>query len=171
MTRLLSILESYDSWCLAHMESTLCWLEEWLSISQRATEITLLSAYVVFDSLSSLWGVAFSIFNGTILAVFIFSDATQRRSLRSSWLFPRMISQVVFLSLNVPGAFYPPIHLRDIAFCAAYLSLLLFYYSIAISSSGERGRKRKLAAKKLKELFAGWVPEPLPPPEPALGRI
>ena len=38
---------------------------------------------------------------------------------------------------------------------------MFFMYVVAANSEGERGRKRKLAWSKLKELFS-WFPEPVP---------
>jgi hypothetical protein len=58
---------------------------------------------------------------------------------------------------------FPPYKgkLIDIGFPLADIAFTLFLYVVASNCGGERGRKRKMAWAKLKELFS-WLPEPQP---------
>lgn len=74
----------------------------------------------------------------------------------------RVMGSIFILGLTAVPVLAPPHLKRDALLVAGNLCYVLVIYSTDLPSGGEPGKRRKLALAKLKELFGGWMPEPVP---------
>lgn len=168
----MSILIAYDSWALAKVKVVLDWLYEWLSISQKVVERVCIVGYATGNGLEIVGIVkhevhlplGFEIFMACMITAWMWhfhcipsSDRTFFNT--SGGMVARMLWHVFVLlsciSFCESKTIFSTGHIME---DASYVSML---YLFAVNSDGERGRKRKLALSKLKELFS-WLPEPVP---------
>jgi len=169
----------YDHWCLGNTRATLLWIEEWLSLSQRRIEYMMILFYgftagisVVVSAIrpygSSLVGMSIFMFALIVWSMFRMSnvpDVVRKHRSNDDISLIRLALQIlmwgaVVWEVVVFHRTHAPI--VDLAEPARNVDYVLFVYSISVSTKGEKGRRRKLALEKLKELFGtDWMPKPL----------
>ena len=172
-------LIAYDRWCLDRVEALLKSLEEWFSISQKRAEQGMIAIYTVLSVVGcftlktlplSVRCESFVVFLGLAWLMYVTMhrrSAWERRLLRYMKIGPvyRMFLQMIILYTMAINLFASPHYPSDLITAAAQLVFLLFCLSTCICSDGKRGRKRKLALAKLKELFGSeWIPKPVSVP-------
>lgn len=156
-----------DAWWIARMEAALCWLNEWLSITLR--RVALILAGVVFGCgtfweirMHCRWALVIDAVFPLLLAWYSFEPEKERvarwRGKFFSWW---RGTEGVLLPLDVALIWVPP-HMQyywivPIGTCACFLLITV----LACRETGERGRRRKAALAKIKEMFgAGWIVPP-----------
>jgi hypothetical protein len=173
MNRFLYVVCVIDEF-LCHMaESVVVFLEEWLSVSQRQIEWSLIGAYICIGAFGNYHG-RFYVFMLTIhLAANTIAGYCMALTgrLRQTTLFyhryevsSRLVRMATTsaMALIIPLQFIRPIHWGiDIANATAAAVFIAFFFVIAVVRTGRRGRRRKLALAKLKSLFGGiQIPQP-----------
>jgi hypothetical protein len=158
----MGIIERFDTWTIEHLESFLDWLNEWLSISQKTVERVLTLIYFIREGLffAKHHNVTLLIMGMFIVLIMvgrtILMDKRTRLKLRySEWKWRFLI-----LSMNLLSVAIPPYGFNLITEIMG-LSFAVFNYVFVCSVDGEKGRRRKMALSKLKELFS-WLPDPIP---------
>jgi hypothetical protein len=165
-------IERYDGWVRGKVKSCLDWLYEWLSISQKAVERSLIFIYALASAILIMSAARHEInipiwMQSLISLLMIFflwdwhTDPSTVRSIKHTHSY-HAIFRVLWQFMALTSLF-PPYKgkLIDIGFPLADIAFTLFLYVVASNCGGERGRKRKMAWAKLKELFS-WLPEPQP---------
>jgi hypothetical protein len=169
----MNIIERYDSWVRNCVKDALDWLNEWFSISQKMVERTLIGIYAI-ASVMMISGVYISHLHTSyvwiwailqlwmifILYMYHIDSSTMRRIKHNNSI--SALSRMTWYFLILFAAL-PPYKqwLMDIGLPISDMTFLLVLYVVSVNSDGQRGRKRKLALAKLKELFS-WLPEPVP---------
>jgi hypothetical protein len=170
-------LAAYDRWCSDRVEGVLVWLEEWISLSQKWAERGLLAVYVgaylsTVDWTSVLVGSTRVLGQVLGLAVVAFMmwrmhrRPAMRRGLYKNDSFGCMrVCVQAMIVLVIAAALVGGRGPQKWCVSTAQLSFLIFYYLVDIGSTGQRGRKCKIAWAELKKLFGTeWMPKPLMAP-------
>jgi hypothetical protein len=172
----MNFIERYDEWVRARVKDALDWLFEWLSVSQKAVERILIITYVVGRTLEAVAefshraprglnkgvGVADCVFSILIVLIMLgwhFSPKTER--IMAHVARPGYILRIMWQPLVIATAADLEIDSYHIGHFAQVTAFTLALYVFACNSDGQRGRKRKMAWAKLKELFS-WLPNPQP---------
>jgi hypothetical protein len=176
---------AYDWWCSDRIEAALTWLDEWLSIPQKRVEQSMIVIFCIASFIGPLIGLLKQ-FDGHAAIMLLIYELTGFRlvgtvfiaqlmwwmhrrpaAMRGIWKrrpsMGRVFFQLFFFFICFCFWLTLP-HLVAVEESVVQVVMLLFYYVADIGSTGQRGRKRKLALAKLKELFGGWLPNPLPVP-------
>jgi hypothetical protein len=168
-------IQRYDEWVRGRVKAVLDWLYEWLSISQKVVERSLIAAYVIGRILEMagvvlhesheepLWVIVFvAVFFAGVLWRIHTEPSTVRTTILSSlpiFLPLKMMWQLFAFLAIISIAKGRGVY--DIGWMIDDVTWVLLWYVFSVNSDGEKGRKRKMAWAKLKELFA-WLPEPQP---------
>ena len=155
---------AYDRWCDRVIAVALLWLEEWLSIKQKAVERFIMGLYTCILLSPSSWRVRIS---NIALAAFMLGlmwsfhrrpaaerGVARRIDMLALW---RALLQLTTLVGSVIEACLLPYNMTLVL-----LPLwIVFIYVTDISNHGHPGRRRKLALAELKKLFGTeWMPKP-----------
>lgn len=167
MNTALYLIVSYDLYWLRGVIVLLLWLEEWLGISQTTAERAMIVVYIAITNFDhtrwgdfdqARWGV--SLISGIMMWLMHISAHREPPSVFVCVI--RGSLQIVLLLAVVLSTLLAPHRWTDVAVISAHLVFMVFWYSTAFRSNGQRGRRRKLALDKLKALFGdlGWLPAP-----------
>jgi hypothetical protein len=166
----------FDYW-LRHsvVKPVLRWLYEWLSISQKTVELSLICVYVV----SSVGMVSYAMQTDVKVPIAVWvicqilmvrimisyhRDSDQNRAAKHLNGFAcilRFFWVVITAIVAMPPYGYGLHRLSAVSMTVGDAGFMIFLFVVATNCGGERGRKRKLALAKLKELFS-WLPDPQP---------
>jgi len=164
-------LIDYDAWFFHSVEGLLKWLDEWLSISQKHAEQSMIALYLILTMIPPKWTL--SVVLVKIAEAFCISPlmwlmhirpAAIRRYTQGSRFqaVNRLILQGVFGVIAAVVFFMSPHQWTDAPMAVAQVVYVVFFYATDITSDGERGRRRKAALAELKKMFGTeWIPKPL----------
>ena len=170
---------AYDGWLRGRTTALLDWLYEWLSISQKVVERTLIGVYIVGSLVlvvasamlvhSYLIPPILTILELQMVAMLIRyhrQPSTVRTALHRLYgaHLVRLFWQILALLALVNAVSHHPTVgnvVYDFSVVVLNTTYMTFLYVVASNCDGERGRRRKLAWSKLKELFS-WLPDPVP---------
>lgn len=169
----MELLVAYDRWCEGRVRALLLFLEELFSISQKHAERGMIAFYLVLVAsppYRTKMSFPIQMCGACLVASLMWVQHRRPEALRERarldptvYACARIIIQFLFGSLFVFDLVSPD---RAIAAAASQAVYLIFYYMIDITSNGERGRRRKLAWAKIKELFGTeWMPKPAMAPQ------
>lgn len=162
------MLTAFDDWVLRRTDSTLDFLLDWFSISQKFVERVLIGLF----ALSGIYDIAATASEGRAfptwaiiilyfgMGLVMLSDHNASTSERAVCRTIRRGSRLGWLMVVILAAL-PPYRLSDLGYVLSRLAVYAFLYVYVSNCNGKRGRKRKMAWSKLKELFT-WLPEPQP---------
>ena len=162
----------WDLFLVARVMDAVEWLEGWLSFSQKRIEQTIWLASIGASVVACFYICSRLPSMLPLCAIFIpymawlqYRQLRMPASVRLMRLFSRRgVFNRLFWQIWIVTFLLPPHHSwrTDIAFTVWYGLGCLFDYVTVISSDGQRGKRRKLALEKLKELFGtAWIPQPV----------
>lgn len=173
MLRIFRIAISIDLGLLRLTLAATRLLWEWAGIARRRVEQGLIVVYVAIFTMVNLldrqrWAIAFVVLVGFVMWRQHREPETRRmyRLLSIAGIASRVVMDLLLLPLVAILLLCPPFHWRYALNGIANLAFLGFNYVVVLpNDDGERGRKSKLAAAKLKEMFGtSWIPQPSPVP-------
>lgn len=89
-----------------------------------------------------------------------------RRLLGVEWIYGRVWTVILTVLMGVLLVTVPPHRWSDMFFPLGMSCYAAFNYAISLPEDGERGKKRKLALAKLKQMFGtSWIVAPIPQPQ------
>lgn len=164
-------MTAYDDWIYRRVEATLLWLEEWLSVSQKTVERTLLVVYLGLYLMAVHYRYRFpaSIHACFALTISYFMWNVHRvpTATRRGILMPpgykrmRVLMQAFSVFIGTLFIASGPHDYTNYMWGTAQVFFMLFWYVCSVGSNGERGRRRKLAWAELKKMFGTeWIPKP-----------
>jgi hypothetical protein len=162
-----------DVSCLKCVLAVRMFCVEWFSWTVRGMERGLIVFYVVPFPLAQVaqhrmmtWQAGLICLAQLSIALFMWLQHGISDEKRARRLFdPGMIGgrlTVVFVAVWTVAVvlFLPPVRWEDVLVCVPMISYSIFQLSLCLPTGGKRGRKRKLAKEKLKELLGGRMPLP-----------
>lgn len=160
-----------DVWFEGRVEALLTWLNEWFSISQARAEKGMIVLYLTLLIAAGGWTfmllplrIGIYIMLLVIMILLCRKPAAARGGAKRYPELRLMRVPILIILLFFAGFFFfaPPHRVVDIENGLAQIVYLVFFYSTDIGSTGERGKRRKLAWAELKKLFGtAWIPKPL----------
>lgn len=168
---MMEYLRKYDRWVITKTESVLQFLLDWLGITQKSVEISMIVFQVLGRTLfitcygkgnmaPSLMEAMIAIYLIRFMTVLHKDASAVRKKLVSSidGVFIRTMWQaLMIMGLSLPRGLF-----IDTGAFLSSGSMVVFLYVIVCNIDGERGRKSKMAWSKIKELFGtSWIPEPV----------
>lgn len=164
--RFLSLVRTVDAWLIARTEDVLLFLNEWLSISWAQTSVALIAFKFIgegyYDLHSHRWGLIFvdALYAGWQFLIHTEPETTRVARLRGyEWSSLRVSMMLISVMMWI-GIMFPPRVPSLWIVCAALTSVGVWFIVIACGEAGIRGRKRKAAMSKIKELFGTeWIPD------------
>lgn len=165
-------LERIDEFLIICMIKFRGFYIEWFSWTQRGFERTMIGIYVASSlgyALKLRYMLGLIVIVVTIVSISLWHDSNKsdwerlRKLMDQGSVFFRVFA--VFLTIFITSALLglpPYTHILEKAVGALpMIAQTMFHYSTSIPDGGhKRGRKRKLAADKLKEMFGSWLPLP-----------
>lgn len=164
---------AYDGWCSDRVKALLAWLEEWFSIGQKGAERGMMAVYFALLVLPPPWemrSTGMKVFTAVLIFPMMWylhrKPVSRRRVFQDGSVYSaaaRVSLQVLLCTFSLSGILRPPHLVADYANAAMNVVYLVFFYATDIGGGGDRrGRRRKLALAKLKELFGPlWIPQPV----------
>lgn len=184
---LFSVICTVDVFLLKQMLGLLRWGTEWLSLKRVWMERGMIVGYSACFIGNTVFGLHGDIqhrsrnleFSAMVCCIALYllicqwmwrrqklSEAERVRRLLSM---EGMASRIYALLLAVLFSLLelaPPRRWYDVLVPAGFGFYVAFEYAISLPEDGERGRKRKLALAKLKEMFGtSWITAPVPQPQ------
>lgn len=165
----MELLARYDKWFEDCVRAVLLWLEEWLDLSQRTVERGMIVAYLLLAFMPvHQRDLTYAVAGTAVVSIIMYNLHRRPVALRGLRFKETRAVRVAFM---VP-IFGTTIALELIPFAGtkceigkaiAQMVYVVFFYVTDIGNHGERGRRRKLALAKLKELFGDltWLPKPV----------
>jgi len=152
------------------------WMNDWLSLSRSKVEVGTIWIYGV-TNVYSVWpsrhlGILLALTG--LMTFMMWNWHRQPKAARSviHWgvggILGRIAALILFGFSAAVVLCTPPHHwLQDSAGAISMISYVLFLYILALpDDDGQRGKKRKMAITKLKELFGtSWIPQPVAVPQ------
>jgi hypothetical protein len=161
----------YDAWCCESVQGLLKWLDEWLSISQKYAERSMIVLYVLLVLIPSDWKWA-TILSRVICGPWVgwMMWILHRRpaATRKFWEKSQSLALcriVLQCGLGLVVVFIlaaPPYTWSNIPLALAQVVYVVFFYATDITSDGGHGKRRKLFLAELKKMFGTeWIPKPM----------
>jgi len=168
-------LITYDIWLRGRIKVLLDWLAEWFSITQKMVERLMIILYaagglivICASALKMTWipVPTWVIVLGVILVVSMMISYHREPSTLRAVKYGNSYNAALRFVWNflVVRSFFPPYtghFMLDASAPMLDIAFASMLYLVSVNSDGERGRRRKLAWSKLKELFT-WLPDPVP---------
>ena len=167
-------LIKYDAWCCGSVKGLLKWFDEWLSISQKNAERSMIILYVLLVLVppdlkwsTILTRIICGLWVGWMMWILHRRPAATRKFWEGSRVLAlcRVVLQCGIGLVVAFILFAPPYVWGNIPLALAQVVYIVFFYATDITSDGGHGKRRQVALAELKKMFGTeWIPKPVAVP-------
>lgn len=144
------------------------WIERGLMIANAISMISMDASIVASEHAWTGWMLALvvvqSVMGFWMWTIHTIPESSRVIRLLSADLVIARVGLICFVPMFTFLVFYDS-HTIGLFRLAGHILLVVFIYACSLPNGGEKGKKRKMAIEKLKEMFGtSWMPEACPQP-------